>query len=152
MGGVPNRRREGEGGSPAEGLSVIQREVIRVAATVMEERGRPQDPQGSLAQEAGASLGENTEFGGYTCRVLGPRYPPPISLSLPFGSVQTPLPQRGCPSPSHQRGWCLGFSPSHPLCDFLCCNLMLCGFVHLFACLWKPARTVTSAVLFTASP
>lgn len=99
MGGVPNRRREGEGGSPAEGLSVIQTEVIRVVATVMEEMGRPQDPQGSLAQEAGASLGENTEFGGYTCCVLGLRYPSPISLSLPFGSVQTPLPQRGCPSP-----------------------------------------------------
>lgn len=98
------RRREVGGGSPAEGLLVIQTLVIRVVAMVMEKRVHPQDPRVPSSKRQQHCLE----------RILNLEPPPAVSLvqeallpslySYPLALSKHHFLKRGCPSPSYQSG------------------------------------------------
>lgn len=152
MGAVPIGWREAGCGSPAGGLLVTQIEVMR-AMDVMMEKSHPKDPEGSLSQRH-RKLGESTRFGVHTCCILSLRCSSSIFLFLPFRSVQTPPPQRGCPGLIILSKWMPPFLPISSPCDFLYCNFMICDFVYSFVPMFivSSVRTVASTVLSAVNP
>lgn len=74
-------------------------------------------------------------------------YPLSISLFLPSGSVQTPLPQERLSLPIISEQVIPQFLPIPTPCDF-----MICAFIHLFTDFCKPVRTVTTTACLLRIP
>lgn len=153
MGAAPIGWTEVGGGSPAGGLLVTQIEVMRAMAVMMERELTLRIPKAPFPKRH-RKLGESTRFGVHTCCILSLRCSSSIFLFLPFRSVQTPPPQRGCPGLSILSKWRPPFLPITSPCDFLYCNFMICDFVYSFVPVFivSSVRTVTSTVLSTVNP